>query len=56
MRPDPEVRGQEEEGFHSENGGLVLSTDSALGFLGVPEPHGTALGLRIPLLLHCVPL
>lgn len=32
-----------------------VSTDSALGFLGVPEPHGTALGLRIPLLLHCVP-
>lgn len=41
---------------HSENGGLVLSADSALGFLGVHEPRGTTLGLRIAFLVHDVPL
>lgn len=56
VRPGPEVRGREGRGVHSEYGGLVLSADSALGFLGVHEPRGAALGLRLPLLLHEVPL
>lgn len=43
-------------GVHSEYGGLVLSADSALGFLGVHEPRGAALGLRVAFLLHHVPL
>lgn len=47
---------QEEEGVRSEYGGLILSADSALGFLGVHEPRGAALGLRIPLLFHKIPL
>lgn len=32
-----------------------VSADSALGFLGVHEPRGAALGLRIPLLFHKIP-
>lgn len=41
---------------HSEYGGLVLSADSAFGFLGVHEPHGATLGLRITFLFHDVAL
>lgn len=47
---------QKEEGVHSEYGGLVLSADSALGLLGVHEPRGATLGLRICFLFHKVPL
>lgn len=54
MRPSLEVRGEKRRGVRSEYGGLILSADSALGFLGVYEPRGAA--LRIPLLLHDVPL
>lgn len=50
------TRAQEEEGVHSEYGGLVLSADSALGVLGVHEPCGATLGLRIRFLFHEVPL
>lgn len=52
-------RGQRSGGgrrVHSEYGGLVLSADSALGFLGVHQPRGAALGLGVPLLFHEVPL
>lgn len=58
---EEEERGEEgawpgQTGVHSEYGGLVLSADSALGILGVHEPRGAALGLRVPFLLHHVPL
>lgn len=54
VRPGPEVR--RKRGSNSEYGGLVLSADSALGFLGVNEPRGATLRLRIPFLFHNVPL
>lgn len=41
---------------HSEYSGLILSADSAFGFLGVYEPCGTVLRLRIPFLVHKVTL
>lgn len=55
-RRDQAQRFGKKKGVHSEYGGLILSADSALGFLGVHEPRGAALGLRVPLLLHDVPL
>lgn len=42
--------------IHSEYGGLVLSADSALGFLLVHQPRGAALRLSVPFLLRDVPL
>lgn len=40
----------------SEYGGLVLGADGALGVLGVHQPRGTALRLRVGLQLHWVHL
>lgn len=48
--------GRRKEELLSEYGGLVLSADSALGFLGVHQPGSTALGLRVPLLFQQIPL
>lgn len=61
VRPGPGRGSQkeEEEGgvvVRSEYGGLILSADCALGFLGVHEPSGAALRLSVPLLVHHVPL
>lgn len=50
-------RGRREKDVpHSEYGGLVLGADGALGVLGVHQPRGAALRLRVGLQIHWVHL
>lgn len=48
--------GGERGKVHSENGGLILGADGSLRLLGIHQPCGAALGLRVALLLGDVAL